>query len=85
MRCNEILCVEKLERRAVARNLVRSRNQMMRRRRESRCVQYLAHVASRLGALGVMVQKRKAGNDVEQHHAAKNREHLACQRRLEDS
>jgi len=85
MRCNEILCVEKVERRAVTRNLVRSRNQMMRRKRESRCVQYLADVASRLGALGVMVQKREAGNDVEQHHAAKNREHLACQRRLEDS
>ena len=85
MRCNEILCVEKLERRAVARNLVRSRNQMMGRKRESRRVQYLADVASRLGALGVVVQKGEAGNDVEQHHAAKNREHLACQRRLEDS
>ena len=85
MRCNEILCVEKVERRAVTRNLVRSRNQMMRRKRESRCVQYLADVASRLGSLCVMVEKREAGNDVQQHDAAKNCEDLARQLRLEDS
>ncbi len=77
MRCNEILCVEKLEGRAVARNLVRCRNQIMRGKRESRSVQHLADVASRLGSMGVMVQKRETGHDVKQHHAAKNREHLA--------
>ena len=46
MRCNEILCVEKLERRAMARNLVRCRNQVIRGKRESRSVEHLAHVAS---------------------------------------
>jgi hypothetical protein len=77
VRCNEILCVETLQRRAVARNLVRSRNQIMRRKSQSRCVQHLANVASRLGSLGVMVQKRDAGYDVEKHQAAENCERLA--------
>lgn len=76
MRCNEILCVEALKGRAVARNLVRSRNQIMRRKSQSRCVQHLANVAGRLGSL-VMVQKSDAGHDVEKHQAAENRECLA--------
>jgi hypothetical protein len=85
MRCNEILCVEKLERRALARNLMRCRNQIIRRKGEGRSVQHLADVASCLGTLSVMVQKREAGHDVEQHDAAKNCEHLARKLRLENS
>ena len=76
MRCNEILCVEKLEGRAVARNLVRRRDQIMRGKRESGSVQHLADVASRLRSI-VMVQECKARRDVEQHDAAKNSERLA--------
>jgi hypothetical protein len=68
---NEILCVEKLERRAVARNLVRSRNQIIRRERESGSVQHLADVASRVWPI-VVVQKRNAGRDIKQHHASQN-------------
>ena len=83
MRCNEILCVEMLERRAVARNLVRYRNQIMRRISESRRVEHLADVASRFGSLGVMVHESEAGHDVEQHDAAKNREYLARELRSE--
>ena len=45
----------------------------------------MANVASRLGSLCVMVQKCEAGNDVQQHDAAKNCEDLARQLRLEDS
>ncbi len=77
MRCNKIFRVELLERRAVARNLVRYRNQIMRRKRESRRVEHLADVASRFGSLGVMVHEGETGHDVEQHQAAKNRERLA--------
>ena len=77
MRCNEIPCVEKLERRAVARNLVRCRNQIIRGKGESRSVQHLADVASRVWAI-VMVQKRGAGRDVEQHKAAKNGKRLGA-------
>ena len=77
MRCNKIFRVEKLERRAVARNLMRHRNQIMRRESESGCVQHLADVASRLGSFGVMMQKCDARHDVQKHHAAKNRERLA--------
>ena len=76
MRCNEILCVEKLERRAVARNLMRGRDQVIRRKGESRSVQHLADVARRFRSI-VMVQKRGAGCDVEQHNAAENGERLA--------
>src|SRR5580700_1806934 len=82
MRCNEILCVEKLERRAMARNLVRRRNQVIRGKRESRSVQHLAHVAGRVWPI-VMVKKGGAGSDVEQHHAAKNRKRLTRERRGE--
>jgi hypothetical protein len=82
MRCNEILCVEQLERRAAARNLVRRRDQVIRRKRESRSVQHLADVASRFGSL-VMVQKSDAGHDIEEHQAPKNREHLARELRRE--
>ena len=85
MRCNKIFGVEKLERRAVARNLVRCRDQITRRISESGSVQHLADVAGGLGTLGVVVQKCQAGNDVEQHDAAKNCERLACELRLEDS
>jgi hypothetical protein len=82
MRCNEILCVEELERRAVARNLVRCRNQIIRGERESGSVQYLTDVASRVWPI-VMVQKREAGRDVKQHDAAKNGERLARELRGE--
>jgi len=61
----------------MARNLVRGRDQVTRRIGQSRRVQHLANVASRFGSLGVMVQKRYSGYDVEKHHAAKNRERLA--------
>lgn len=84
MRCYEILGVEELERRAVARNLMRGRNQVARRISESRCVQHLANVASRLGPLGVMVQKRDAGNHVKKHHAAKYGNRLARELRGEE-
>ena len=76
VRCNEILCVEELERRAVARNLVRRRNQVIRRERQRGSVQHLADVAGRVWPI-VVVQKRGAGRDVEQHKAAKNSERLA--------
>jgi hypothetical protein len=72
MRCNEILCVKELKRRALARNLMRGRNQLMRRKREGRCMQHLTDVASRLGSFGVMVQKRDARHDVQKHHAAED-------------
>lgn len=85
MRCNEILCVEKLERRAVARNLVRCRDQNTWRIGESRSMQHLADVASCLRALRVMVQKREAGHDVEQHDATKNCKYLARHLRPDDS
>jgi hypothetical protein len=74
MRCNKILCVETFKRRAVACNLVRSWNQIVRRKGESGRVQHLANVASGLWSLGVMVQKRNARHDVEKHQAAENRE-----------
>jgi hypothetical protein len=77
MRCNEILCVEKLEGRALARKLMRCRNQIMRRKREGRSVQHLTDVARRLGTLGVVVQKRETGHDVKKDHAAENGKHLA--------
>lgn len=80
MRCNEIRDIEELGGGAAARNLMRRRNQIIGRKRESRCVQYLANVASRLGSLGVVVQKRDARHDVQKHHAAKNRERLARKR-----
>jgi hypothetical protein len=76
MRCNKIFRVKKFERRIVARNLVRDGNQVMRRRSESRRVQHLADVASRLGSLGVMVQKGDARHDVQKHQAAKNSKRL---------
>ena len=79
MRCNEILCVKKFERRAIARNLVRRRDQIIGRKRESRSVQHLADVASRVWPI-VMVQKRDAGRDVEQHKAGKNGQRLARER-----
>jgi hypothetical protein len=85
MRCNKILGVEELERRAMSRNLMRSRNQIIRRKRESRGMKCLANVASCFGALGVMVQKREAGHDVQQHETAKDGKHLARELRLEDS
>jgi len=84
MRCNEILCVEKLERRAVARDLVRGRNQITRGIGKSGSVQHLANVASCFGSLSVVVQKRDAGNDVEQRNAAENRESLAREGRREE-
>jgi hypothetical protein len=76
MGCNEILGVEKLERRAMARNLVRGRNQIIRGKGESRSVQNLTDVASRVWSI-VMMQKRGAGRDVEKHEAAENSERLA--------
>ena len=85
MGCDEILCIEKLECRTVARNLMRRRDQITRRISESGSVEHLADVASRLGALGVMVQKCEAGHDVEQHDATKNCENLARQLRPDDS
>ena len=84
MRCNEILCVEKLERRTMARNLVRCRNQIIRGERESGSVQHLADVASRVWPV-VMVQKRSTGRDVKQHQAAKNSERPASELRGEKS
>ena len=83
MRCNEILCVEKLERRAVARNLMRCRDQITWGVCKSWCVQHLADVARRVGPI-VMVQKRNAGSDVEQHQAAKNSERLSGESRGEE-
>ncbi len=47
-------------------------------------MQHLANVASRLGALGVMVQKRNAGYHVEKHHAAKHSNRLARELRGEE-
>ena len=61
----------------MARNLVRGRDQVTRRIGQSRRVQHLADVASRLRALGVVMQKRYSGHDVKKHHAAKNCERLA--------
>ena len=84
MRRNEILCVEKLERRAVARNLVRRRNQIIRGERESGSVQHLADVAGRVRPI-VMVQERDTGCDVKQHQAAKNSERPASELRGEKS
>jgi len=55
MRCYEILYVKNLKRRAVARDLVRDRDQISRRIGEGRSVQHLANVASRLRTFGVMV------------------------------
>jgi hypothetical protein len=77
MRCNEILGIEKLERRAVARNLVRCRDQITRRISKSRSVQHLTDVASCFRSLSVVVKKCEAGHDVKQHDAAKNCEYLA--------
>ena len=84
MRCNEILSIEELERRAVTRDLVRGRDQITRRISESRCVQHLADVTSRLRSLGVMVQESDAGYDVKKHHAPKNGKHLAREPRREE-
>jgi hypothetical protein len=84
MRRNEILCVEKLERRAVARNLVRRRNQIIRGESESGSVQHLADVAGRVWPI-VMVQERDTGRDVKQHQAAKNSERPASELRGEKS
>jgi hypothetical protein len=77
MRCYKIRDVEELRSGAAARDLLRDWNQIMRRKRESRCMEHLADVASRLGSLGVMVHKSEAGHDVEQHQAAKNCQRLA--------
>ena len=66
----------------MARNLVRRRDQIIRRKRESRSVENLANVASRVWPV-VMVQKRSTGRDVKQHEAAKNGERLARELRGE--
>jgi len=58
MRCYEISCVKKLERRAVARDLVCDRDQISRRIGESWSVQHLANVTRCLRTFGVMVQER---------------------------
>ncbi len=60
----------------MARNLVRRGDQQIRRKGESRSVQHLADVASRVWPI-VMMQKRGTGRDVEQHEAAKNSQRLA--------
>jgi hypothetical protein len=60
----------------VARNLVRDGDQVKRRRSESWRVQRLTDVASRLGSLGMMVQKGDARHDVQKHQAAKNSKRL---------
>ena len=67
----------------MARNLVRSRNQIIRGKSESRGVQHLADVAGRFWSL-VMVEKGDAGHDVEKHHAAENSERLARELRREE-
>ena len=83
MRCNEILYVEELERRAIARNLMRSRNEIVWRKGERRGVQDLADVAGGFWAL-VVVKECDAGHDVKKHHAAKHSERLARERRREE-
>jgi hypothetical protein len=70
MRCNKIFRVEKLERRALARNLVRYRNQIMRRKCESGSVQHLAYVAGRLRSTLVMMKKSESRCDKDQKYAA---------------
>src|SRR5437016_1158342 len=80
MRCYEIRDIEELGCGAAARNLMRSRDQIIGRKGESRSVEHLANVTSRLGSLGVMMQKRDARHDIQKHHAAKNRERLARKR-----
>ena len=77
MRCYEIFCVEELERRAMARDLMRGRDQITRRVGKTRRVQHLADMASCLRSLGVMVQESDARHDIKQRNAAENRESLA--------
>lgn len=77
MRCYEIRDIEEFGGGAAARNLMCNRDQIMRRKCESRCMQHLANVASRLGSLGVMMHKGEPRHDIEQHQAAKNCERLA--------
>ena len=84
MRGYKIFRVEKLECRAVARDLVCCRDQIMRRKSESRSVQHLADVASRLRSLGVMVEKCDARYNIKKHHAAKDGDRLARELRGED-
>jgi hypothetical protein len=84
MRCYEILCVEKLERRAIACNLMRRRDQITWRMGESRRVQHLAYVARRLGSLTVMVQECQTGHDIQQNNATEHCEHLAGELRREE-
>ena len=74
MRCYEILCVEKLKRRAMARNLVCGRDQVTRRIGQSRCVQHLANVASRLGSTLVMMKKSESRCDKDQKYATQQRD-----------
>jgi hypothetical protein len=76
VRCDKIFGVEKLESRAMARNLVRGGDQITRGICQSRSVKNLADVASRVGSI-VMVQESDARRDVEQHEAAEDRERLA--------
>ena len=59
---------------AVARNLLYFRNQVESRRRQNWRVQNLANVASSFGALIVRVEKREAGRDIQQQHAAQKRQ-----------
>jgi hypothetical protein len=77
MRCYEIRDIEEFGGGAAARNLMRNRDQIKRRKCESRRVEHLANVASRLGSLGVMMHKGEPRHDVQQHQAANNCERLA--------
>jgi hypothetical protein len=59
---------------AVARNLLYFRNQVESGRRQNWRVQNLANVASSFGALIMRVEKREAGRDIQQQHAAQKRQ-----------
>jgi hypothetical protein len=79
VRCYGIRDIEQLGGGAAARNLVRGGNQIVRRDRQSGRMQRLANVASGFGSVGVMVEKRDARRDIQQHHAAENGQRLPCE------
>jgi hypothetical protein len=55
---------------AVARYLLRLGNQVEACSREHRCVQHLANVAGCFRSTSVLVEKRRARSDIQQHQAA---------------
>ena len=65
-----------LPRAGISRDLLRFWNQIQSCTRHARRVQHLADGTSRFGTLGMLVEKRGAGRDVQQRDAAQQGQRL---------